>query len=454
MLQKVSDQSSDQREETYTTSLQAFVESLDQRADKSPEILRLCSIAWEAALRAELEFTFDIMAIDTRVTLTLGDLGTQAIAATKAFNLQALQKIMSDPRFQTPNISDDGGNTLLHMILMKFGYNMEKSLEITKLLLNAGCDILRTNSDGQQPLHLWDENLAEKEEVTWPQNPSQQAFRQLMQMITEMGATCTSRDARGKNALHYHIISSSHLQAVLDAQPTENITTALEAIDADGFTPLALSLKKGLLTSASILAKTLEMTPSAMTSPIPILGLAVNANATDVLDLLIPLACHADLETNESPFHHIGPGATASNIRRLKSLYPSAWAYCVDGKTPFEAYLERCLAEGGVDPDVMDELSVLNSHEADTSDYPKIWERFAQYAMASRSEHVVTSAGISLLKLGYMRIFEKQNRVSGILPILLKKSQASEKNRGCLAYWEPLLGLWTLNSQICFSPTA
>ncbi|KAL3292694.1 ankyrin repeat protein [Colletotrichum asianum] len=305
VFQKFNDQSDDQPEESYTLSLQPFIESLDKRLDKPLVTLRLCSLAWEAALQAKLEFTFDVMAIDTRVTLSLGDLEKQAIAAIKAFNPQALQKIMSDTRFQAPKMSDDDGNTLLHLTLMKSGYNLEKTLEIARVLLNAGCNILRTNQNGQEPLHVWDEHHTEQEEVEWTEDSDLLALKELMEMITESSATCASRDARGKTALHHHIISSRHLQAVLDAQPTENIMAALETVDKNGFTPLALSLKQGFLTSASILTKTLSMTPPAMASPTPILSLAVNANATEILELLIPLAYNSDVEPDESPLHHM-----------------------------------------------------------------------------------------------------------------------------------------------------
>ncbi|KAE9572344.1 hypothetical protein CGMCC3_g11654 [Colletotrichum fructicola] len=420
MFRRFNGRCPDEYEEKYMLSLQPFIESLDQRSEKSSATLRLCSLAWEAAIRAKLAFTFDVMAIDTRVTLTLEELEKQAIAAIAGFSPQALQKIMSDPRFQAPNVSDKGGNTLLHLALKDFGYNPEKAIEITRLLLSAGCDILRTNDYEQQPLHVWDNNMIEEEQVTWPSDSSRQVFRELMQMITEMGATCTSRDARGKNALHYHIISPYHLQAVLDAQPIKNITAASEAINGDGYTPLTLSLKLGFLVSASILIKTLEMTPLVMASPIPILALAVNANASEILDLLIPLASKSDLES-ESPLHHVGPGATASNIRRLKTLYSDACNCRLHGKTPLEAYIERCLKQSvadGVDQDVVNELSLLESDNADISDDSKVWERFAQSAASSESQETVTSAGMSLLRVGYMRTFERKSGISGIVPIL------------------------------------
>ncbi|KAH0444708.1 ankyrin repeat protein [Colletotrichum camelliae] len=410
-----------ERGEIYTASLQEFVESLDQRAEKSETTLRLCSLAWEAALSAKLDFTFNVMAIDTRVTLTTTDLEKQAIAAIHACNLQVLQKIMSDPRFEAPDIVDHNGDTLLHLALVLFCTNIEKRIEITRLLLSAGCDVRRPNNFGLQPLHVWDyKHFGNK--ILWNDKHDSIPFRKLMEIITKMGANLASRCTQGRNVLHYQIFSSQHFQAILDTQPIEYVKEALEAVDEDGFTPLALLLRDGALESFSILTRRLTLTPAMIASPVPILSLAVNADADEVLEFLIPLAPDLNFEPNDSPLHHLGPGATAKNTRRLKSLYPDACSFRgLHEKTPFEAYLERCLkkdAVAGVDQDVMEELSVLDSDKADASDSSKVWERFAQYAMASEREELVTPAGMSLLKLGYMESFEKQSRVTGILSML------------------------------------
>ncbi|KAF5525846.1 hypothetical protein CGCA056_v003395 [Colletotrichum aenigma] len=412
--------SSSQHEERFKASLQPFIESLDQRADRSAMVLRLCSLAWEAALYAKLEFTFDVMAIDTQVTLSINDLETQAIASTKACNLTVLRKIMSDPRLDAASIADSKGDSLLHLALLEFRDNTKKNLEVARLLINAGCDVLRSNNFGLQPLHCWDWRLTWRK-VIWPKEVDSEPFRDLMRMMTKEGAHCNSQDQFEATALHYRINSSYHFQAILDTQPIEEIKAGLEIIDKKGYTPLAYMVKAGALQSFSILVKRVTVTPAMMASPVPILSLAVNADADEVFDFLIPLNSNSDVEPNDSPLHYLGPGASARNTRRLKSLYPDACACRLHGKTPLEAYLERCLKKGAVaevDPDVMGELSVLDSDKADIADLSKVWERFAQYAVASESEEAVTSAGMSLLKLGYLRVFEKQNGVSGILPMV------------------------------------
>ncbi|KAL0932846.1 ankyrin repeat protein [Colletotrichum truncatum] len=425
--QEIMDELLDLFEDQYQDSLKPFIDVLDRSVNQSPTHLRLCSIAWEQALFLELDFTFDATTIDTRVTLTEDGLANQAIAAVEVGNLQALQRILRDPRVEASAISDSDGDTLLHLALVR--ERCTDSLEIIKLLLDQRCDVLKLNLNGQQPLHNWNWSIQDEEKT----EEESKIFDELAHLLATSGASCVSQDLEGCNALHINMDSPVRLKALLKHHSPDDVKTAMESENNAGYTPFSLSLEEEYLQSALIFTEEVEITPAVVKSPESVLLLAARANDEGIFEFLLQTGIDFCLKEEENPLYFLGTKSTVHFIRRLKYLYPTACGYHVLGKTPLQSYLDACLTTDSIvspDPAILDELSISDlfaaNHNKDNT-----WEYFTSKIVSNvrafkkkgkyseeDPETALGLAGSSLLRLGYLEAFESCSQQCGLLPLL------------------------------------
>lgn len=145
---------------------------------------------------------------------------------------------------------------------------------IVKLLLDAGCDALKRDLLGKQPMHVW----------KWILRP--EVFADVARMLTERGALCSYKDFSGRNVLHNQIRSKYRMKAVLDSQLEDVVKEAMESVDEAGDTPFSMCMNAGKGDSAAILAGHCSITPSMLERPTSFLRLVVTANAEKLLDVL------------------------------------------------------------------------------------------------------------------------------------------------------------------------
>lgn len=315
-----------------------FLEFLNNYANQSTAHHRMSSDLWRHAVQRNLGFTKDPTIIDTKLCLTTDELGKHAIAAVIAINTQVLEKTLCDPRFNVASFADFYGNSLLHLALRKHrGANLE-NLGVVLLLLDAGCDVSRTNRKGLDPLQSWNWSADDKENPTGDELKS---FDEAAHSLADHGARCDRQGPENRTAVHFQIHQPCRLRALLKYQPAECVEKAMETVDNNGYTPLTLSLLKMHVRSASILlAQQTTITAKMTQSPIAAaLSLAVRAGDEHVFDSLVLSVINSISEGTESLLHYVSPHASVHFVRRLKTLYAGDCAQRFNGYTPLESYL-------------------------------------------------------------------------------------------------------------------
>ncbi|WQF85414.1 Putative fungal domain of STAND protein [Colletotrichum destructivum] len=420
---------------THCASLQPFLESMDDSVAPSSLEIRLHRLVWNQAISYDLDFVRHPTTIDTRIYLTEEDLGRQAVAATKVGSLPVLRRILNDPRFEASTCVSEDGNSLLHLA-MASPRGTVTSL-IIKELLNAGCDVSKTNTFDEQPIHLWGpdcdyDNYTDDvtdNEARWH---TTNTYYEAVKMLKDNGATCLAQDAKGRNALHVHADWPQGLKVLLE-HFADDITKAMETVDRDGYTPLTQCLKDEEVDSASILVEHVSLSPEMVRCPTHILLLAASANASDLFETLFRsnIIDKTTLAPGDSPLHHLSRHATVGFVRRLKSIYPGSCSYPGDisGKTPLESYIGQCLQTYKVNriaSAVVEELSV-SGPPMTTVVQRSVWQHFSQTLVeiarssivyASRLVKEAISEGHTLSRLGYLHAYESSASQSGIIPLL------------------------------------
>ncbi|KAK2760995.1 ankyrin isoform [Colletotrichum kahawae] len=399
----------------------------------------ISAVLWGLAVEDNLDFTKDPTIIDTTLSLTTDELGKHAMMAVAATNTQALGKLLRDPRFKVASFADDDGNSLLHLALRRCrGANLDR-LGVVLLLLDAGCDVSRTNRKGLDPLQSWNWLADDEENLTANELES---FDQAAHLLTDHGARCDRQSPENRTALHLHIDQPCRLRALLKHQPAESVKKAMETVDNDGYTPLTLSLWKMHVRSASILlAQHTSITSEMAQSPIMAPSLAVRAGDEHIFDSLMRSGVNSISEGTKTLLHYVGPHTSVQFVRRLKTLYAYAEDYAQrsNGYTPLESYLTSCLEIDGVtniNDLVIDELSISDTPKSEMSK-AATWDCFtsrilrnAMQLPISRTgiltdedekddrQLVAKAAGTSLIRLGYLQSFESCLGKSGIIPLM------------------------------------
>ncbi|KAH0428633.1 hypothetical protein CcaCcLH18_08899 [Colletotrichum camelliae] len=441
----------------FQPEIREFLEFLNNCANQSTANHRMSAVLWGFAVKSKFNFTKDPTIIDTKLSLTTDELGKHAMAAITAANTQLLGKILSDPRFKVASFADEDGNSLLHLALRRYHGATLKSLGVVLLLLDAECDVSRTNRMGLDPLQSWNWAAYDDENLTADELES---FDQAAHLLADHGARCDLQDPENRTALHLNIDQSCRLRALLKYQPAESVKKAMETVDNDGYTPLTLSLQKMHVRSASILlAQQTTITAKMAQSPVPVLSLAIRAGDEHLFDSLMLSGVKSISEGTKTPLHYFGPQTSVQFVRRLKTLYTEDYTQHSNGYTPLESYLASCLEIDGVrniNDLVIDELSILDTPRSEMSK-AATWECFTSRILSSAMQLpisrtgvftddekddrqlVAEASGISLIRLGYLQSFESCFKKSGIIPLM----QSFSSSLG-------LPDLWLRLRDLCF----
>lgn len=405
----------------YEETLQIFITSLNSMIDKSPLHLDLCICAWRQAFEWGFEFASDPLFVDTRISLREDSLHAQAIAYTANGNAEALERILADPRVEAPKIVDSKCQSLLHIALD--ARTSSKSLPVVRALLNAGCNVLKRNSEGETPLHIWNCLLGDGDE-------------ELVREFVARGITCTMIDSRGWNVLHCRFASPSVLNTLLECDSKDNIEQALKMTNSRGRTPFTEAMYEECEESALLLLKRAGYDREAWQSPLPVLSLAAEANTPRVFDALLNLGAVVlpDRSGMATPLHHLSTNASVEFANRLKSLYPNACNILDESKTPLYTFLWDCICYRERRPKVNIELTeALSVSEPNIQDEePRMtWRTFTRIALMKARclkthnewadedrKDIVTSLTACLLRLGFMESYEAISHESGLWPLI------------------------------------
>ena len=405
----------------HEETLQLFITSLNSMINKSPLHLGLCICAWKQAVKWRFKFASDPLFVDTRISLQEDSLHTQAIAHIASGNVEALERILADPRVEAPKVVDSECRSLLHIALD--ARTSSKSLPVVRTLLKAGCSVLKQNREGETPLHIW--NWLDKDDE-----------EELVREFVARGMTCTVVGTTGWNVLHCHYISPSILRAFLQCDTKENIEEALKMTNKHGCTPFTEAMHQGYEESALLLLKRTGYDREAWKSPLPVLSLAAGVNMPQVFEALLDLGAVADSDRPgiTTPLHHLSINASVEFANRLKPLYPNAYKIYCTAKSPLDAFISNCLSYAEHSPIFNIELiEALSSSEPNIKalEQWRTWIIFGKRSVREarllrRNEKsadedirdVSTSLAACLLRLGFMASYEAISHESGLWPLI------------------------------------
>ncbi|TQN67000.1 Serine/threonine-protein phosphatase 6 regulatory ankyrin repeat subunit B [Colletotrichum shisoi] len=114
--------------------------------------------------------------------------------------------------------------------------------DIPVTLLDAGCDVPKTNTFDEQPIHLWGPDFAYDDDTD--KNTDDKA---------RWGTTNTYYEV-------VRMLKDNGLKVLLE-HFADDITKAMETIDRDGYTPLTQCVKDKEVDSASILVERVSLSP-------------------------------------------------------------------------------------------------------------------------------------------------------------------------------------------------
>ncbi|GAW25083.1 putative ankyrin repeat protein [Rosellinia necatrix] len=438
LMKTCDDIATDLLEEPLEPFLVEFLNPMIQNVPKSSLLFQLCSMAWLQAITWGLNFVRrDGVSMDTRISIPTEVVNKSIILAVSESRLEDVKILLNDPRIKPAEITDIEGRTLLHMALRVRLYRKKDHLEIFETLLGAGCNALKTNKDGAQPVHVWD----------W-RDEGRDGCEAVVKRLVALGMTCASQDNAGRNALHLHSGSLAKLAAFVKFGERSDVDLALTTRDIDGYTPIARAIDKGHTLSAEFLLDQVGQCPQALQSRVSLLALAVSKKNTEVFERLLrteSLKSQIQVE-GVTYLHHIAADSTVEFAKKLKLLFPGTCETQHEEMLPLSAYLEKCIEEEkclvrGMMAELCPKLTNMDLGN-------QIWSHFTTSIIALASEKTkkiqeairltdkkgedttecrqryqnvlstLERMSRSLIDLGVVRCFEEATGKSAIFPLL------------------------------------
>ncbi|KAI0160498.1 hypothetical protein GGR57DRAFT_385174 [Xylariaceae sp. FL1272] len=414
-------------------TLKSFIEYLSPTIDRSPLHFELCKRAWKGCGSWDLESAIAGPVINSRIFLSVDSLEHNIFAAITQNNLEALHNLLRHDKLQVADVADSEGDTPLHVALKSRAPHVSRSskrqLAIFQTLIDAGCDMLRTNAQEELPHHVWNwwtDDFAD--EIT---SHDEYASTSAVTCLMKAGVTCATQDKRGRNALHIHCDSLRPVKAFLNLSTIEDVVTALATIDDSGHTPISRALAHGNISAMLVLMnKSQELSAVLKNS-----GLAIQPEANhDMVSLLnqLPEERRHGTQRKEcttQSLYYLAPSITLETIERLKDLPLVAYKNPVCGLLPLDGYLARCLHRG-IPPnsDLMDALCPKEM-KTDLKEGTHIWTQFVSnittiaerdFYGTDRQRTVDTASTITefLVCSGVVECFERYTGKSAIIPLL------------------------------------
>lgn len=368
-----------------TASLLDLIKSLTKfRIFDSDPGYSMCATAWNAAVELACDFTEDVSLMDTRITLSLDALIRKCGVAISNNDGDLMRIYLGDPRISGPETIDDGteacGYSLLRQAIVK------NSARVLKAFCDRGYDFNRV-VNGLQPIHeAWDCN------------------EETLGLLLQAGASHLDRDMNGNSIWHLAAskFKTGTLSALLTLTGDEKIQ-ALQMQNKEGYTPLTLAIHSSIqlpkdggvsrfnigLVNATIklMSDTCEGDELYWRCPGSPWDLAAQSGSEVVVQCLhksgVPLA--PIQEGGSTPLHFLGEFASKDCVEFLMKLFPTSRKAKLNGLTPLESFIDRCLrADRTPQPGVIEVLAYDNTPADLTESNCSLWESFCNFCI----EHI------------------------------------------------------------------
>lgn len=273
---------------------------------KYEEGQKLCELIWGMAIRLKQRFTKDTSLLPSIITLSEVALAETAVDAIRYDNLESLMICEKDPRFNLREFVDKDGHYCLH-IAARYG-----AFEILNHMIDTGCDDQRSNSEGQNFLHVWVENFGNYK---------------------------------------FDVKDAENLRAKLG----NAFQDMLCLVDNQGQTPLGVALKDEDNEAPLWLLKHYPKQSGCCHGMECIWEQAVRVQSIDMLQILKDSSFPVRHDDSDGrPLHSLHPYASLEKLQLLQALYPNSLKTRQGGKLVLESCLSRWAEQVDLDPHKMD----------------------------------------------------------------------------------------------------
>jgi ankyrin repeat protein len=425
---------------------QHLLRELSGTKDRSPLVLKLCSLVWRFSISAGFQFVKDPYLVDTQISLTDADLSRCAIDCVKHETAEALRRLLSDARLRPADIDAEYGESLLHLavrlwfgkpipgldLLLKYGFSVlsddenEELKGCASLLMVHGVPLHAVDSEGRTPLHTALHTLHSwQSDGLEALNPWQNTQDQIVK-----GDRC------------YRSLGHMRLSALLNSATNQDLSRALRTTDRLGYTPLVLAIELEQVELALLLLTNCRNDAPTWKSPTThVLRLAARAGSLPLYQGLLDAGVGVDAGDPGlfSPLHCLGSGATLEFIDYLKSQYKDACVQRLDGRLPLENFLQVWLCQeyilaGELDPRLVDALtSPSDMLSWIKSEGTAIWqyitkdllpkgrakaEQTKSYRLSGICRRRVWNTAVDcLIRLGVLTAYESERQESGLVAL-------------------------------------
>jgi ankyrin repeat protein len=425
---------------------QHLLRELSGTKDRSPLVLKLCSLVWRFSISAGFQFAKDPYLVDTQISLTGADLSRCAIDCVKHGTAETLRRLLSDARLRPADIDAEYGESLLHLavrlwfgkpipgleLLLKYGFSVlsddenEELKGCASLLMVHGVPLHAVDSEGRTPLHTALHTLH-----SWH-----------LDGLEALNPWQNTQDQIVKGDRCYKSLGHMRLSALLNSATNQDLSRALRTTDRLGYTPLVLAIELEQVELALLLLTNCRNDAPTWKSPTThVLRLAARAGSLPLYQGLLDAGVGVDAGDPGllSPLHCLGSGATLEFIDYLKSQYKDACVQRLDGRLPLENFLQVWLCQeyilaGELDPRLVDALtSPSDMLSWIKSEGTAIWqyitkdllpkgrakaEQTKSYRLSGFCRRRVWNTAVDcLIRLGVLTAYESERQESGLVAL-------------------------------------
>ncbi|KAL4996475.1 hypothetical protein BDV10DRAFT_187128 [Aspergillus recurvatus] len=262
-------------------------------------------------IRVICHLSSDVTALVKATDLKDRDYDSAVAVSVQYDNVPRLQELSSDPRLQTYHERNKWGKSAVHIAANR------DSFRALEYFLDLGLDSESRDKDGMTPIHV--------------------AGHQCLRILLGHGASDAARDNAGNTVWHLRAKDyDGGLNALLGPGGCLPTPAQLDAVNHEGYTPMALALSNGHRDNARLLLPHCR-TAASFGGPLNPYKLALETGIEDVIEALA--AANIPTEGDISPIHHVKPWTSSSCVRLLKTLRPDACSQRYDGRLPVENLL-------------------------------------------------------------------------------------------------------------------